>query len=80
MDPIKETQTIKEPITDDTHIIDRVRYLQYGPTNMDPVITRVGIIGQVGLRTISGGRISQIIIHGGKYNLQQRHHACLDEL
>ena len=65
MEPIKDTQTIKEPITDDTHIVDRVRYLQYGPTNMDPVVTGVKIIGQGGPRTISGGGISQSIIHGG---------------
>ena len=58
-DTIKDTQTIKEPITDDNHIIDRVCYLQYGPTNMDPVLTGVGIIRQGGPRTISGGSISQ---------------------
>ena len=44
-DPIKDTQTSKEPITD-PHIFNRVRYLQDGPTNMDPVITGVGIIGK----------------------------------
>ena len=43
---IKDTQTIKEPITDDTHIVDRVCYLQDGPTNMDPVVVGVVIIGQ----------------------------------
>ena len=41
---IKDTQTIKGPITEDTHIVDRCRYLQDGPTNMDPVLTGVGII------------------------------------
>ena len=46
MDPIKGTQTIKYPTTDDTHLVDRVRYLQDGPTNMDPVFTGVRIIGQ----------------------------------
>ena len=66
METIKDTQTIKEPITDDTHIVDRVCYLQYGPTNVDPVVTGVGIIGQGGTRTISGGSISQSIIHGGE--------------
>ena len=65
-EPIKDTQMIKDPITDDTHIVDRCRYLQDGPTNMDPVLTRVGIIGQRGPRTISGGSISQIIIRGGE--------------
>ena len=59
---IKYTQKNKEPITDNTHIIDRVRYLQSGPTNMDPVLTGVGIIGQRGPRTISGGSISKSII------------------
>ena len=66
MEPIKYTQTIKEPITDDTHIVDRVRYLQDGPTNMDPVVTGVGIIVQGGPRTVSGGSISQSIIQGEK--------------
>ena len=80
-DPIKDTQTNKEPITDDTQIVYRVRYLQYGPTNMYPVVTGVKIIGQGGPRTISWGSISQIIFQGGeKYNSQQRHHACPDEL
>ena len=65
MDPIKYTQTIKEPITDDTHIVNRVYYLQDGPTNMDPVVTGFGIVGQGGPRTISGRSISQSIIQGG---------------
>ena len=56
-DPIKDTQTSKEPITD-THIVDRVCYLQDGPTNVDPVVNVVGIIGQGGPRTISGGSIT----------------------
>ena len=33
---------------------------------MDPVVTGVGIIGKGGPQTISGGRISQSIIQGGK--------------
>ena len=61
-EPIKDTQTIKDPIKDDTHIVNRVRYLQDGPTNMDPVLTGVGIIGQGGPWTISRGSISQSII------------------
>ena len=64
-EPIKYTQTIKEPIKDDTHIVNIVRYLQDGPTNMDPFLTGVGIIGQGGPRTISGGSISQSIYQGG---------------
>ena len=79
-EPIKDTQTIKEPIKDDTHIFNRVHYLQYGPTNMDPVLTGVRIIGQGGPQTIIRGRISQSIIQGGKYNSQQRHHACTDKI
>ena len=33
---------------------------------MDPVLTRVGIIGQGGSRTISGGSHTQSIVQGGK--------------
>ena len=50
-EPIKYTHTIKEPITYDTHLVNRVRYLQDGPINMDPVLTGVGIIGQGGPQT-----------------------------
>ena len=53
-EPIKDTQKIKEPITDDTRIVDRCHYLQDGPTNMYPVLTRVRIIGKRGPWTISG--------------------------
>ena len=62
--PIKDTKTSKEPITD-THIVDRVCNLLDRTTNVDPVVTRVGIIGQRGPRAISGGSITQSIIHGG---------------
>ena len=65
-EPIKDTQTIKEPIIDDTHIIDRCRYLQDGTTNMDPVLTRFGIIRQRGPRTITGGSIPHSIFQGGR--------------
>ena len=65
MDLIKDTHTIKEPITYDTHIVNRVRYLQDVPTNMDPVVTGVGIIGQGGPRIISKGSVSQSIVQGG---------------
>ena len=64
MKPIKYTQTIKEPITDDTHIVNIVPYLQDVPTNVDPVVTGVGIIGQGGPQTIIGGSIFQRIIQG----------------
>ena len=63
-DPIKDFQTIKEPIKDDNHIVNRVNYLQDGPTNMDPVLTGVGIIGHGGPQTSSGGSISQSIVQG----------------
>ena len=76
---VKDNQTIKYPIKDDTHIVNRVRYLQYGPTNMDPDLTGVGIIGQGGPKTIRKGSISQSIVQGGgNYNSQQRHHTCPD--
>ena len=58
MERIKDTQTIKESITYDTYIVNRVRYLQDGPTNMDPVVTGVGIIGQGGPRAIGGRGIT----------------------
>ena len=48
-EPIKDIQTIKEPIKG-THIVNIVRYLYGGPTNIDPVLTGVGIIGQGGPR------------------------------
>ena len=57
-EPIKDTQTIKETISDYTHIVDRCCYLQDGPTNMDLVLTGVGIIVQRGPQTISWGSIS----------------------
>ena len=63
-DPIEDTQTIKEPIKG-THIVNIVRYLQDGPTNMYPALTGVGIIVQRGPRTISRGSISQSIVQGG---------------
>ena len=37
-----------------------------GPTNMDPVLTGVSIIGQGGYRTINGGSHTQIIVKGWK--------------
>ena len=61
---------IKDPFKDDTHIVNRVRYLQDGPNNMDPVLTGVRIIGQRGPQNIRRGSISQSIVQGGEYNLQ----------
>ena len=67
-EPIKDTQTSKSPITD-THIDNRVCNLSVGTTNVDPVVTGVGIFGQGGPRAISGGSIIQGIINGGEeYN------------
>ena len=37
-----------------------------GPTNMEPVITGVGIIGQGGSWNISGGSHTQHIVQGGE--------------
>ena len=73
-EPIKDTQTIKEPIEDTQtikepikgpHFFNRVCYLMDGPTNTDPVLTGVGIIGQGGTWTIRGVSIYQIIVQGG---------------
>ena len=63
--PIKDTQTIKEPIKG-YHLGKRVRHSKYGPTNMDPIVTGFGIIGRGGFRTISGGSHTQIIFQGGE--------------
>ena len=63
-EPIKDTQTIKEPIKG-SHLGKRVRHSIYGPTVMDPVVTGFGIIGQGGSRTISGGSHTQSIVQGG---------------
>ena len=35
------------------------------PTDMEPVVTGIGIIGQGGSRTISGGSHTQSIVQGG---------------
>ena len=37
-----------------------------GPIDMDPVLTGIGIIGQGGSRTISGGSHTQSIVQGGE--------------
>ena len=52
----------KEPITD-THIVDRIRKLLVGTTNVDPVVPGIGIIGpQGGSRAISRGSHTQSIV------------------
>ena len=55
----------KEPIKG-SHLGKRVRHSEDEPTNMDPIITGFGIIGQGGSWAISGGRHTQSIIQGGK--------------
>ena len=64
-EPIKDTQTIKEPIKG-PHIGKRVHHSIDGLTNMGPVITGVGIIGQGGSRTIIGVSHIQRIFQGEK--------------
>ena len=60
---IKDTQTIKEPIIDDTHIVDRFCYLQDGPTNLDPVLTGVVIISQSIIQRGESIICSNVITH-----------------
>ena len=57
----KHVMTSKE-IIKDTHVHDT----SVGTTNVDPVVTGVGIIGQGQSRAISGGSITKGIIHGGR--------------
>ena len=64
-EPIKYTQTSKEPITD-THIVNIVRYLHDGTTNVDPVITGVGLIGQGDLGLLAGEASPKALFMGGK--------------
>ena len=63
-EPMKDTQTIKEPIKG-SHLGKRVRHSIDVPTDMDPVVTGFGIIGQGGSRNISGGSHTQSIFQGG---------------
>ena len=50
----------KEPIKD-THVHD----ILVETTSVNSFVTRVGIIGQGGPRAISGGGITQVVIHEG---------------
>ena len=50
----------KEPIKD-----TNVHNTSVGTTSVDSVVTGVGIIGRGGPRAISGGSITQGMIHGG---------------
>ena len=56
----KQVETIKDPIKD-TNVHDT----SVGTTNVDPVVTGVGIIGQGGPWDIIKGSITQGTIHGG---------------
>ena len=64
-EPIKDNQTLKEPIKG-YHLGKRVCHSEDGPTNMDPIVTGFGIIGQGIYRTISGGSHTQSIVQGGE--------------
>ena len=64
-EPIKDTPTLKEPIKG-SQLGKRVRHSEDVPTNMDPIVTGFGIIGQGGYRDISGGSHTQSIIQGGE--------------
>ena len=61
--PIKDIQTLKEPIRG-SHLGKRLRHSESGSTDMDPVVTEFGFIGQGGPRAISGGTHTQSIIQG----------------
>ena len=62
-EPIKETQTLKEPIRG-SHLGKRVCHSESGSTDMDPVVTEFDFIGQGRPRAISGGTHTQSIIQG----------------
>ena len=61
-DSSEQVEASKEPITD-THIVHRVCNLSDGTISVEPDVTGVGIIGRGGPRAISGGSITQSIIH-----------------
>ena len=63
-DSSEQVETSKEPITD-THIVDRVCNLSDGTISVKPDVTGVGIIGRGRARAISGGIITQGMVHGG---------------
>ena len=54
-EPIKDTQTLKEPIKG-SHVGKRVCHSEDEPTDVDPIVAGFGIIGQGGSQTISGGK------------------------
>ena len=63
-EPITDSQTLKEPIKG-SHLGKRVCHSEGGSTDMDPVFTGLGIIGQGLPWAISGGSHTQSIIQGG---------------
>ena len=64
-EPITDTQTLKEPIKG-SHLGKIVCHSEDEPTNMDPIVTGFGIIGQGGPRDISGGNIPKASFKEGK--------------
>ena len=63
IDSSEQVEASNKPITD-TRIFDRVCNLSDGPISVKPDVAGVGIIGQEGRRAISGGSITQGMIHG----------------
>ena len=63
-EPITDTQTLKEPIIG-SHLGKIVCHSEDEPTDMDPIVTGFGVIGQGGSWSISGGSHTQSIIQGG---------------
>ena len=46
---------------------------------MEPVLAGVGSLDKEDLGLLAGGASPKVLFReGGGYNLQQRHHACLD--
>ena len=64
-DSDKNPAARKEPIKG-SHLGKRVRHSEDEPTDMDPIVTGFGIIGQGGSRAISGGSHTQSIIRRGE--------------
>ena len=64
-EPITDTQNLKEPIKG-SHLGKRFFHSEDGHTDMDPIVTGFGIIGQRGPQDISGGSHTRSIIQGGE--------------
>ena len=62
-DSDEKTAARKEPIKG-SYLGKRVRHSEDGHTDIDPIVTGFGIIGQGGSRAISGGSHTQSIIQG----------------